>query len=518
MPSSFRSNSPLQYSEGSPLLGSKFESRSAAATINGAPTASDAESEHGHGGKGTVASSIFNLMMSAVGAGMLSYPFAMASAGIVANCGWTVLFGVLVTYSLVITVRYAEKYRSRMSMFTFEELVFYAFGKKWYVFMITCVLITFYGSMIGFMIIIGDVTEPLLLLASKGHQVWWSSRIFAICAFTGVVILPLSFVGNVHNLVVASVIGIGSVLAVSGLVIYRGVDAIIKSTTGPAISTFIRPGWQLALAPPICVFSLGCSLQVIPIYAELREPDKRLMPVVIAVTEVICMLLYTATGLFGYVSFGVDTAQDILTNFALGDIVADIAKFVMALHVTLAFPMSILPMKRTMLFLLQQCGAKLEMNKVYSVVSSVVILGMVVMVAIFLPQVALVFGLVGSTTNVVLMFFVPGALLLSGPPDEPAPDEPAPTPATSYGVGSPDAADRKRFYRPDNVTDDDLHSLLHPSERGLKVGWQDGSRTPGRRDDVWRRVFAIALIVIGALTGLVGTGVNIQQNFFPNAI
>ena len=451
-----------QLNDKTPLLRKEVQQ-----SINNFPANIDANvHERAKHGKGNYLTSTMNLAMSAIGAGILSYPYAVKNSGIVLNFFWTVIFALPVFYTLILFRKFAQRRMEQMHMFTFEELTYLMLGTSGYNFAVFWTLINQIGSLTGFMIIIADVTHPVLR-EWLGDDSFFATRAFAVIGFA-LIILPLSFLKDLHGLTFSSVIGIGSVVAVVGLLVYQGVFDIIKhKVEWEKIDIYYNWGLHMFVSPPICVFSLGCHLQVIPIYAELKQSSKHLMDLVSFSVEAFCVILYTAAGVFGYLAFNQDTDGDVLLNFSLGDVFADVAKLLMALHVTLAFPVLLLPTKRTISYLLYRYAnlydvaptkisqsdsfVKVPSQKVAFISGMLVLLGTAVM-AIFVPEVAVIFGLVGSTASVAIMFFVPALMLIYD--DQPFTSE--------------------------------------------------FSRTAQ----------AVILLVVSALTAVVGTGVTIQQTYF----
>ena len=85
-----------------------------------------------------------------------------------------------------------------------------------------------------------------------------------------------------------------------------------------------NPSFSIVLAVPLCIFALGCHLQVIPLFGELPNPVRPRFPAVVVSTVASCGLLYIVTGFFGYIEWGDGTNSDVLTNFDLGDTLVSI--------------------------------------------------------------------------------------------------------------------------------------------------------------------------------------------------
>ena len=107
---------------------------------------------------------------------------------------------------------------------------------------------------------------------------------------------PLSLFGNMHHLSFTSIISAGSAFFVAVVVIFR----YLQNTSPPsplarlcsktqllcvkrgcqALAedprkytddiSLVQDNFRIILALPLCVFALGCSLQIVPMYAELK--------------------------------------------------------------------------------------------------------------------------------------------------------------------------------------------------------------------------------------------------------
>lgn len=94
-------------------------------------------------------SSIFNMMMATVGAGILSFPFAMKSSGVLLTIFWTVIFAVPIWYSLFLYVEYTKKYYNSLTTFTIEEIMQVALGDRAYFFTASMNLLFVIGALAG---------------------------------------------------------------------------------------------------------------------------------------------------------------------------------------------------------------------------------------------------------------------------------------------------------------------------------------------------------------------------------
>jgi hypothetical protein len=69
------------------------------------------------------------------------------------------------------------------------------------------------------------------------------------------------------------------------------------------------------------------------------------------VTMASCAVLYSLTGVFGYLSCGSVTKGDILLSYPVSDAITAIARVLMAVHVILALPVVVLPCRKAIFML-----------------------------------------------------------------------------------------------------------------------------------------------------------------------
>jgi hypothetical protein len=156
------------------------------------------------------------------------------------------------------------------------------------------------------------------------------------------------------------------------------------------------------------------------------------------------------------------------------------------------------------------------------------LMGLTAGLAILVPNIQIVFGLIGSTTAVVLNFITPALMLLVSPLSLPYDD------TALLGI-NPDADEEVRISLSftTNEADDDRyhhHHARHHLQRESSVASTSTSTsdraplllvhrpTPPSRNicatAAIERVVAVSIISLALLIAICGTGVNIYQNFF----
>ena len=117
-------------------------------------------------GKGTFFGTVANLVNSAVGAGMLSLPFAYQASGLVLGSALLCVFALLVTYSLHVIGRAQKQTNSK----TYQEVARKVLGARAEAACIYGQLLFFVGVCVGFLDIIPDQLVPVLQYAHAHHS------------------------------------------------------------------------------------------------------------------------------------------------------------------------------------------------------------------------------------------------------------------------------------------------------------------------------------------------------------
>jgi amino acid permease len=400
--------------------------------------------------RATLLTSALSLFVSAAGAGLLSYPFAVMHQGIAVNLLLTLLFALLNVFSDLVIVQSASLFAPHLTKGTFEELALRALGKGHYVASVLAIVLGIFGALIGFMIVIGDmlvpVAERICEEAGGGAQgdgpcLVLASRWFLVLAVAFLVALPLSARPSLHSLFASSALAALTVLAVGVLVVAKGAAAIgggdpvttssapdaglpDAGATGPG-SRLVLARWQFVswmLGIPISIFSLGNHTQIVPVVHDLPWAARRRfhLPVFAAVGA--CFVLYSLTGVFGYAAFRDTTKGDVLVNFPASDAASDTAKALLGIHVLLAYPVLLWPCRKCVTALLELFVAGKRGGEAvkrvtgllsrYPLAQSAVLVGTSSVLSVAFPQVAVVFGLVGATAATYQIYCYPAALLL----------------------------------------------------------------------------------------------------------
>lgn len=235
----------------------------------------------------TPLSVILNLFIAAAGAGLLSYPFATSQQGILSNVVSTLICAYINIFTDRVLVSTAALFRSSPALRnkTFDGLAGATLGPRAERAVAATVLCGTAGGLVGFLIVIGDLLEAPLRAATGcsagSHGVCsLTSRAFLISAVALCVALPISSLRSLSSMGHSSFLGAVTVLAVGGVVVAAGAQAMSNDSLAVVgVTTASRSAdagnvivlGRAALAPffvgvPISIFSLGnhCTSRACP--------------------------------------------------------------------------------------------------------------------------------------------------------------------------------------------------------------------------------------------------------------
>ncbi|XP_041047376.1 putative sodium-coupled neutral amino acid transporter 7 isoform X2 [Carcharodon carcharias] len=266
---------------------------------------------------------VFIVVNAALGAGLLNFPYAFFVAG-------GVVAGIVLQLA--------------SSKATYQEVVRAACGQV--VGTICDILIAVYtfGTCIAFLIIIGDQLDKIigaLMHTPEGdasvNSHWYSDRKFTISVTSILVILSLSIPKEIGFQKYASTLSVLGTWYVTIIVIVKYIwpDQGINIGDIPT-----RPSSWMAVfnaIPTIC-FGFQCHVSSVPVFSSMERPAVQRWGWVVTAAVVICLFVYTGTGVCGFLTFGSSVNVDVLLSYPSNDIAVTIARASIILCVLTSYP------------------------------------------------------------------------------------------------------------------------------------------------------------------------------------
>ncbi|GAB4832468.1 hypothetical protein Ancab_006490 [Ancistrocladus abbreviatus] len=161
------------------------------------------------------------------------------------------------------------------------------------------------------------------------------------------------------------------------------------------------------------------SFAVHTIKNELEQPWQ--MQRVVKTSLALCGTVYIMIGLFGFLLFGNTIASDILSNFdsdlgiPYSSLFNDIVRVSYAAHIILVFPVIFHPLRLNLDGLVFHSAGPLASDNLRFALTTLGLLTVVLLGAIFVPSVWVAFEFTGATAGALLLFVFPASIALKDP-------------------------------------------------------------------------------------------------------
>ncbi|KAM4723611.1 putative sodium-coupled neutral amino acid transporter 6 [Anableps anableps] len=368
------------------------------------------------------ASSVFNLMNAIMGSGILGLAYAMAITGIVGFSILLVLVSSLAAYSIHLLLKLCDQ----TGINSYEELGEKALKKPGKVLVGLAILIQNIGAMSSYLFILKSELPPAissLLNTGNTGNAWYEDGRLLLIIITLCVVVPLAmlpkigFLGYTSSLAFIFMLYFTVVVVVKKWSIPCPLPHNITTKVSNASDSECTPklfilSIKSAYAIPTMAFSFLCHTAILPIYCELKRPTKTRMQNVANISIGLSFLLYFISALFGYLTFYSHVESELLLGYGVylpRDIMVMTVRLAILLSVLLTVPLIHFPARKAVIVMLY--GGH-HFSWLTHIVSALIILGVVLILAIFVPDIRNVFGVVGSTMSSCLLFVFPGIFYL----------------------------------------------------------------------------------------------------------
>ncbi|KAL9230237.1 hypothetical protein vseg_005616 [Gypsophila vaccaria] len=375
----------------------------------------------------SMAGAVFNISTTIIGAGIMSIPATMKVLGVVPTFILIAIVALLaeVSVEFLLQYTYTGEVTYTGGAVTYAGLMGESFGKVGSLLVQFSVMVTNWGGLVVYLIILGDVfsgsehgeSVHLGVLHEWFGSHWWTTRPYALLVLLLFVLLPLVLVRRVDSLKFSSAasvflavvfVGISSVMAISAVFQGKAETPRLFPDLSGRVSFF-----NLFTAIPVIVTSFTFHFNVHPISSELGKPSKMIKATRISL--VLCALIYFTVGFSAYILFGDALSSDILVNFdrtSDSPLLNDVVRLSYAFHLVLVFPLLIFSLRVNIDELLFPQKTVLANDNFRFLSLTTVILVSLYIAAILLPDIWVFFEFFGSTTVVLLAFIFPAAITL----------------------------------------------------------------------------------------------------------
>jgi amino acid permease len=290
-----------------------------------------------------------------------------------------------------------------------------------------CIVINNAGVLIVYLIIMGDVLSGSenhvgLFEGWAGGGGWWSDRKVVVLITMVFVLAPLCCLRRIDSLKFSSAASVA--LALVFVVLSSGI-ALAKLAVGKLELPRMLPSFaskravlELLTVIPIMSNAFVCHFNVPPIYLELHDRSPGKMSKVGRITAILCVLVYSATAVSGYLLFGELTNSDVLANFdtdlgiPFSNVLNNTIRIGYVLHLMLVFPVIHFSLRQTIDAVLFPRAPPLQESKYRFFLVTFTLLTLIFVGSTLIPNIWVAFEFTGATTGLSLGFIFPALVVI----------------------------------------------------------------------------------------------------------
>ncbi|XP_077906140.1 solute carrier family 38 member 6 isoform X2 [Ictidomys tridecemlineatus] len=345
--------------------------------------------------------SVFNLMNAIMGSGILGLAYVMANTGILGFSLLLLMVALLGSYSVHLLLSMCIQ----TAVTSYEDLGLFAFGLPGKVVVAGTIIIQNIGAMSSYLLIIKTELPAAIseFLTGDYSGSWYlDGQTLLIIICVGIV-FPLALLPKIGFL------GYTSSLSFFFMVFFALVISNATDDCKPKLFHFSK---ESAYAIPTMAFSFLCHTSVLPIYCELQSPSKKRMQNVTNTAIALSFLIYFISALFGYLTFYDKVESELLRGYSKylpHDVIVMTVKLCILFAVLLTVPLIHFPARKAlMMMFFSNFPFSWIRHSLITLVLNIIIL----LLAIYVPDIRNVFGVVGASTSTCLIFVFPGLFYL----------------------------------------------------------------------------------------------------------
>ncbi|KAK0489023.1 vacuolar amino acid transporter 5 [Armillaria novae-zelandiae] len=296
-------------------------------------------------GRASVVSCVSNLCNTIIGSGMLTFPLAMASAGLLPGMITCLFSGSVAAFGLyLLSLCAAKAPHRRSSFFAVAQLTF----PKAAVFFDAAIAVKCFGVSISYLIIIKGLMPNVV--ASLYHDLVAPDAPIPVWALSGqnwiilfsVILVPLAFLKHLHSLRHTSYVALFSVAYLIVIVI-KYYWWPTKNMPSPGEVHLIHFSPHFVSTFPVQVFAFTCAQNLFPLYNELKSNTQERMNIVVGSSIGTATLTYEIIAVFGYLTFGSKVGANIIAMYPPTSLFVAVGQLAVVILVLFSYPLQVHP-------------------------------------------------------------------------------------------------------------------------------------------------------------------------------
>ncbi|XP_053126401.1 putative sodium-coupled neutral amino acid transporter 8 isoform X2 [Hemicordylus capensis] len=375
------------------------------------------------------AGAVFIMLKSALGAGLLNFPWAFSQAGGISPALLVELGSLIFLISGLVILGYAASISTQTTyQGVVREICGAAVGKLCEI----CFILNLFMISVAFLRVVGDQLEKLCdsfypnetLSGGPSRQHWFTDHRFTLSALCVLVIFPLSIPRAIGFQKYTSILGTLAACYLMLVIVikyYLRTDYLVKQEHHYSSGA---SSWasMFSVIPTIC-FGFQCHEACVAIYSSMSNKKLSHWVLVSVMSMLFCLLIYSLTGLYGYLMFGADVAADILMSYPGNDVMVIIARLLFGISIVTIYPIALL-LGRSVLqdVCLNAKHSYILATEPYErwlrVLLTTVWVVVTLIIALFVPDISKVISVIGGI-SAFFIFIFPGLCLVCAMETEP---------------------------------------------------------------------------------------------------
>ncbi|XP_054026142.1 putative sodium-coupled neutral amino acid transporter 8 [Dryobates pubescens] len=369
------------------------------------------------------AGAVFIMLKSALGAGLLSFPWAFGRAGGAVPALLVELGSLVFLVSGLAVLGYAAALSTQP---TYQGVVRAVCGAAVGKLCEVCFLLNLFMISVALLRVVGDQLEKLCdslypngtLSETPSAPPWYVDQRFTLSALCVLVIFPLSVPREIGFQKYSSILGTLAACYLTVVIIlkYYLQDKTLGSSEPSQTSSVSSWASIFSVIPTIC-FGFQCHEACVAIYSSMHNQSFSHWVAVSVLSMLICLLIYSLTGLYGYLTFGKAVASDVLMSYPGNDPAVIVARLLFGVSVVTIYPIVVLlgrsvvrdawaPPKR------RARTAPAAGERWSRVALTVAWMGTTLIIALFVPDIGKVIELIGGISAAFIFIFPAGLCLV----------------------------------------------------------------------------------------------------------
>uniref|UniRef100_A0A8C1YCR5 Solute carrier family 38 member 8a n=1 Tax=Cyprinus carpio TaxID=7962 RepID=A0A8C1YCR5_CYPCA len=357
---------------------------------------------------------VFIMLKSSLGAGLLIFPWAFEKAGGIHSAVIVEMISLVFLVSGLVILGYSCSVSGQN---TYQAVVRDVCGPAIGNLCEICYVFNLFFISVAFLVIVADQLQKLCvsiyelitgLPESEMPYYWYTDQRFALFLLCLFFIFPLSVSKEISIQKYTSVLGTFAAT-------YLTVAIIVKYHKRPVHEINLSWASMFSVVPTIC-FGFQCHEACIAVYSSMENRKLSHWVFISVVSMFICLIIYSLTGVFGYLTFGKNVTPDILMSYSGGDVSMIIARLLFGISIITIYPIIVLlgrsviqdPLLRRRHKHTAVTGSYESRMRVALTTAWVTI---TLLIAVFVPDISKVIGVVGGI-GAFFIFIFPGLCLI----------------------------------------------------------------------------------------------------------